>query len=53
MARVCVQYYEYTALIAASSCGREGCVRLLLESEAIEVNATNVSLERDLPKHMP
>jgi len=49
--------FGYTALMTASTHGREGCVRLLLESEAIEVNATEVSLERALPqvspKHMP
>ena len=32
----------------ASRNGHEGCVRLLLESEAIEVNAKGVSLERAL-----
>ena len=54
MARVCVQYYGFTALIAASANGHEGCVRLLLESEAIEVNATHVSLEHALPQaHAP
>jgi hypothetical protein len=31
--------------------GHEGCVRLLLEAEAIEVNAT-VSLEHALSQHM-
>jgi len=35
----------------ASIYGYEGCVRLLLEAEAIEVNAT-VSLEHALPQHM-
>ena len=40
-----------TALMRASDNGREGCVRLLLEAEAIEVNAT-VSLEHALPQHM-
>ncbi|KOO47156.1 ankyrin repeat-containing protein, partial [Chrysochromulina tobinii] len=34
-------YYGLTALIWASSYGREGCVRLLLEAKAIEVNAKN------------
>ena len=41
----------WTALIAASYFGHEGCVRLLLEAEAIEVNA-KVSLEHALPQHM-
>ena len=37
----------------AACCGREGCVRLLLESKA-NVNATDVSLERDaLPRSTP
>ncbi len=40
-----------TALIGASNYGREGCVRLLLATEAIEVNA-KVSLEHALPQHM-
>jgi ankyrin repeat protein len=40
-----------TALHWAASNGHEGCVRLLLEAEAIEVNAT-VSLEHALPQHM-
>ena len=40
-----------TALIMASANGHEGCVRLLLEAEAIEVNA-KVSLEHALPQHM-
>ena len=40
-----------TALIEASAYGHEGCVRLLLAAEAIEVNAT-VSLEHALPQHM-
>jgi hypothetical protein len=44
MARVCVQDYGDTALMEASMFGYEGCVRLLLETKAIEVNATNVSL---------
>ena len=49
MARVCVQYYgEDTALMQASTCGHEGCVRLLLASGA-NVNDTDVSLERPLP----
>jgi hypothetical protein len=39
-----------TALIYASAYGHEGCVRLLLAAEAIEVNAT-VSLEHALPQH--
>jgi len=33
--------YGRTALMTASLYGHEGCVRLLLESEAIEVNATD------------
>jgi len=41
----------FTALLIASWHGREGCVRLLLEAEAIEVNA-KVSLEHALPQHM-
>jgi hypothetical protein len=40
-----------TALVFASINGHEGCVRLLLEAEAIEVNA-KVSLEHALPQHM-
>ena len=40
-----------TALLYASNNGHEGCVRLLLEAEAIEVNA-KVSLEHALPQHM-
>jgi ankyrin repeat protein len=32
----------YTALIVASWYGHEGCVRLLLEAEAIEVNAKDI-----------
>ena len=40
-----------TALLWASFNGHEGCVRLLLEAEAIEVNA-KVSLEHALPQHM-
>ena len=40
-----------TGLMYASWNGREGCVRLLLEAEAIEVNA-KVSLEHALPQHM-
>ena len=37
----------------AAAYAREGCVRLLLESNA-NVNATNVSLERDaLPPSTP
>ncbi len=35
----------------AASNGHEGCVRLLLEANAIEVNA-KVSLEHALPQHM-
>jgi hypothetical protein len=35
----------------ASAYGREGCVRLLLASEAIEVNAKSVSLELALSQH--
>jgi len=44
----CASFAQHgsTALISASNHGHEGCVRLLLESEAIEVNATDVSLER-------
>ena len=42
---------EDTALIAASYRGHEGCVRLLLETEAIEVDAKNVSLELALSQH--
>jgi len=42
---------RYTVLVAASICGQEGCVRLLLAAEAIEVNA-KVSLEHALPQHM-
>ncbi len=38
---LCAQYGGFTALIAASVYGYEGCVRLLLESSSIEVNATN------------
>ena len=41
----------HTALMIASAAGHEGCVRLLLEAEAIEVNA-KVSLEHALPQHM-
>ncbi len=40
-----------TALIVASCGGHEGCVRLLLAAEAIEVNA-KVSLEHALSQHM-
>ena len=50
MARVCVQQNGWTALIEASARGREGCVRLLIASEA-NVNATHVSLERPLQAH--
>ena len=40
-------------IIAAAEGGREGCVRLLLESKA-SVDATSVSLERALPQaHLP
>jgi hypothetical protein len=49
MARVCVQDDGETALMKASICGNEGCVRLLLESGATEVNATEVSLQCPLP----
>jgi hypothetical protein len=49
MARVCVQG-GFTALMMASTFGREGCVGLLLESGAT-VNATGVSLERPHPAH--
>ena len=38
-------------MLIASCYGHEGCVRLLLEAEAIEVNA-KVSLEHALPQHM-
>jgi hypothetical protein len=48
MARVCVQYSGDTALMYASRDGREGCVRLLIESGA-NVNDRNVCLERPLP----
>jgi len=41
----------YTALHYAACNGHEGCVRLLLEAKAIEVNA-KVSLEYALPQHM-
>jgi len=40
----------FTALITATYWGHEGCFRLLLESEAIEVNATDVSLDHALPQ---
>jgi len=52
MARVCVQEYGSTALMAASQFGHEGCVRLLIESGAT-VNATDVSLERPLLSTLP
>ena len=39
-----------TALHCAANNDNEGCVRLLLESNA-SVDATDVSLERALPKH--
>ncbi len=42
---------DWTALLWATRNGHEGCVRLLLEAEAIEVNA-KVSLEHALPQHM-
>jgi len=48
---VCVQEYGYTALLAASAYGREGCVRLLLGTDAIELNAKDVSLELALSQH--
>ena len=50
MAPVCLVCQDdgRTALMAASVLGYEGCVRLLLDSEATEVNATSVSLERAL-----
>ena len=51
MARVCVQDYEYTALMKASIYRREGCVRLLLETDAIELDAKDVSLELSLSQH--
>ena len=35
----------------SSGSGHEGCVRLLLETEAIEVDATDVSLELALSQH--
>jgi hypothetical protein len=41
----------HTALMNVSHNGHEGCVRLLLASEAIEVDA-KVSLEHALPQHM-
>ena len=47
-----MQCGEYTALIISSRCGREGCVRLLLDSKAA-VNATNVSLEPALLEPVP
>ncbi len=37
---LCAQDGGFTALIVASTFGYEGCVRLLLDSKAIEVNAT-------------
>ena len=43
--------YGDTALLYASANGHEGRVRLLLEAEAIEVNA-KVSLEHALSQHM-
>ena len=48
------QIHGATALHQAAASDNEGCVRLLLESNA-NVNATNVSLERDaLPQaHLP
>ena len=51
MARVCVQDWGYTALMAASGYGREGCVRLLLGTDAIELDAKSVSLELALSQH--
>ena len=47
-----MQHYEYTALIISSATGREGCVRLLLDSKAA-VNATDVSLEPALLEPVP
>jgi len=41
----------WTALMLASNKGHEGCVRLLLETEAIEVDDTDVSLELALSQH--
>eukprot|EP00900_Chrysochromulina_parva_P016038 jgi/Chrpa1/24435/Chrysochromulina_OHIO_Genome00007287-RA len=37
------EVYGHTALISAADHGHEGCVKILLESEAIEVNATDTS----------
>jgi hypothetical protein len=51
MARVCVQAHGYTALIVATVRGDEGCVRLLLGTDAIELNAKDVSLELALSQH--
>ena len=50
MAPVCLVCQDdgRTALMVASVLGYEGCVRLLLDSGATEVNATSVSLERAL-----
>jgi ankyrin repeat protein len=42
--------YGYTGLMIATLFGHEGCVRLLLAAEAIEVNA-KVSLEHALSQH--
>ena len=47
-----MQCLEYTALIISSAYGREGCVRLLLDSKAA-VNATDVSLEPALLEPVP
>jgi hypothetical protein len=51
MARVCVQDWGTTALMRASMNGYEDCVRLLLGTDAIEVNAKDVSLEPSLSQH--
>ena len=47
-----MQSYEFTALMISSVYGREGCVRLLLDSKAA-VNATDVSLEPALLEPVP
>ena len=49
---VSLQHGEFTALIISSVYGREGCVRLLLDSKAA-VNATDVSLEPALLEPVP
>ena len=48
---MCVQEYGLTALMKASWYGHEGCVRLLLGTDAIDVNAMEVSLELSLSQH--